>query len=445
MEQDRDILSRTTANSRWLTIFLFLVGALASTILLKVGPVQYLEVLYFIEMIVLLVIFSQNGYKVRWFRPYFRIAAWYLLFSAVALALAILALRYDFYFPEPPKLLNYPVVITVSRIVELSASVSVMLYLAEKFREDPLKAAFTMRVYFWVGVLSAAYSIVSYPLSLATGMDLGTYGDGHRMRGFYNEGGPYGLYLISVFLIGWALYKQRWVTKIALQLAFVVLSIAFIGSKSKAAFCAVLFLFLVNGLFARSFKRRVVLAISVAVVLVVASQAVDLGKALAAYKRVSQAYERLSHRHLNDPNFVYGRVAGAFIVPKMVSEHPLVGIGWGNYGLLRNAPEYRGAAAFAHINDEPGLGIIGMTADLGVPLVLYLAGCILLPFIYLRRIRSPLYLTNLALLQPLVHLFGGQLNLTYPWIVTALALGLGYSFTTATKSAGSGNAPAMTL
>jgi hypothetical protein len=435
VEQDRDIiLFRRTADSRWLTIFLFLAGTLASTILLKIGPVQYLEVLYFVEMIVLLVIFSENGYKVRWFRPYLRIAISYILFSAAAFALAILALRYDFYFPDTPKFLSYPVIITASRIIELGVSVSIMLYLAEKFREDPLKAVFTMRVYFWVGVLSAAYSIMSYPISFAGGLELGAYGPDHRMRGFYNEGGPYGLYLISVFLIGWVLYKQKWVKRRALQFGFVILAIGFLGSKSKAAFCAVLFLFLINGLLAKSFKRRVVLAVSVTVLLVAASQIVDLGKALATYKRVSQAYERLSHRHANDPNFVYGRVAGAFIVPKMVSEHPLVGIGWGNYGLLRNAPEYRGAAAFAHLSDEPGLGIAGMTADLGIPLVLYLGGCILLPYIYLRRIKSPSCFQNLALLQPIVHLFGGQLNLTYPWIVTALALGLGYSFTTVTKS-----------
>ena len=435
MEQGRDIgISRRTADSRWLTIFLFLTGTLASTILLKVASIQYLEILYFAELIVLLIAFSENNYKVRWFRPYFNIAIWYILFAAAAFILAIFALRYDFYFPDTLNLLSYPVVITTSRIVELGASVAIMLYLAGKFREDPLRAAFTMRVYFWVGFLSAVYSIVSYPINAATNINLGAYGEGHRMRGFYNEGGPYGLYLISVFLIGLALYKQKWMKKSALQFSFVVLSIAFLGSGSKAAFCAVLFVLLVNGLLVKSFKRRLILGVSVAVFLVMALQVVDLGRAVATYQRASQAYEWLSHRHRNDPSFVYGRVAGAFIVPRMVSEHPLVGIGWGNYGSLRNAPEYRGAAAFAQMGDEPGLGIAGMTADLGIPLVLYLAVCLLVPFIYLRRIGAPSYLANLALLQPIVHLFGAQLNLTYPWIVTAFALGLGYSSANAAKS-----------
>lgn len=410
-------------------IFLFLTGALASTIVLKIGPIQYLEVLYFIELVVLLAIFSKNGYKVRWYRPYLRIAKWYCVFCSIALVLSVSALRYDFYFPAKVGVLSYPVIITISRILELLASVSIMLYLATKFREDRTKIAFTMRVYFWVGVASSIFSILSYPLSLAGIIDLGAYGDSHRMRGFYNEGGPYGLYLISVFLVGSALYKQGWVTKGRVRLGFAVLSIAFLGSQSKAAFCAVLILLLVNGLLTKSFAKRAALIATIVVFLVAVYQVVDLGAALKIYQRGSQAYEWLSHRHAKDPSFVYGRVAGAFIVPKMVSEHPLVGVGWGNYGLLRNAPEYRGAAAFAEINDEPGLGIAGMTAELGVPLVLYLGVCLILPLIYLRRIKSPAYITNLALLQPLVHLFGAQLNLTYPWIVTAFALGLGYSLT----------------
>jgi len=434
VEQDRDIsFPHSNTGSRWLKIFLFLTGTLASTILLKVGSIQYLEILYFVELVVLLVIFSENNYKVRWFRPYLRIATWYVLFSSAAFVLALSSLRYDFYFPDTPNLLTYPVIITISRIVELGASVSIMLYLAGQFREDQLKAAFTMRVYFWVGFLSAVYSIVSYPLNVVADLSLGTYGSDHRMRGFYNEGGPYGLYLLSVFLIGFALYKKNWVKKVPFQFASAILAVAFLGSQSKAAFCGLLFVLLINGLLAKSFKRRVLLALAVAVFLVAVFQVVDLGRGVAGYQRASQAYEWLSHRHSNDPNFIYGRVAGAFIVPKMVREHPLTGIGWGNYGLLRNAPEYRGAAAFAHLNDDPGLGIAGMTADLGIPLVFYLMACLLLPFIYLRRIKAPLYLTNLALLQPVVHLFGGQLNLTYPWIVTAFALGLGYSYTKASQ------------
>jgi hypothetical protein len=428
VEQERDAtISRKTADSRWLKIFLFLTGTLASTIVLKVGQVQYLEILYFIELFVLLAVFCRSDYRIRWFRPYLRIANWYLFFSFATFVLSIFALRYDFYFPGPVSALKYPVAITVSRIIELLASVSIMLYLASKFRTDRSKITFTMRVYFWVGFASAVFSIVSYPISIAKISDLGAYGPSHRMRGFYNEGGPYGLYLISVFLVGIALYKLGWVNKYHLLLAFVTLAIAFLGTQSKAAFCAILVILLVNGLLTRKFGRRVMLIAAIAVFLVTVYQFVDLGAGVRNYQRLSLAYEWLSHRHAKDGNFVLGRVAGAFIVPKMVEAHPIVGVGWGNYGIVRDAPEYRGAAAFAPANDDPGLGIAGMAAELGLPLTFDLVICLILPFIYLRRMQSPLYLTNLALLQPMVHLFGGQLNLTYPWVVTAFALGLAYS------------------
>ena len=418
---------RGATESRWLIVFLFLTASLTSTIMLKVAQIQYLELIYFIELMVLAIAFSKNGYRIRWFRPFLNIGVNYLIFAAVAFILALCALRYDFYFPGPITALKYPVIITISRILELFGSVAIMLYIAEKFRKDKKKIAFTMRVYFWMGWISAIFSILSYPLNRAKVIDLGTYGIDHRMRGFYNEGGPYGLYLFSVFLVGFALYKSSLIKKRTFVAASAILSIAFLGSKSKAAFCAVLLLLLINGLVARSVVKRMVIIIAMCTFVFAVYQVVDFGALLRNYQRLSQAYEWLSHRHSKDTNFVAGRVAGAFLVPRMVEAHPIAGVGWGNYGLVRDAPEYRGAAAFAPDNDDPGLGVAGMSAELGLPLVFYLVICLLLPFLFLRRIKAPLYITNLALLQPLVHLFGGQLNLTYPWIVTSFALGLGYS------------------
>jgi hypothetical protein len=59
-------------------------------------------------------------------------------------------------------------------------------------------------------------------------------------------------------------------------------------------------------------------------------------------------------------------------------------------------------------------------------LTVFLLICLMVPFVYLHRLGAPLYIKNLALLQPIVHAFGGQLNLTYPWVATAFALALGY-------------------
>ena len=198
-------------------------------------------------------------------------------------------------------------------------------------------------------------------------------------------------------------------------------------SASKAAIMAAAALLLFNSLFAGSHRRRAISVFVLCIVILIALQTLNVGNTLQVFAHTADTYERLSHLHANDGNFVIGRVAGLFIVPRMIAAHPLSGVGWGNYGFLRNLPEYRGASAFAFDIDAPALGLLGSAAEFGIPLDLFLIFLLFLPFLYLRRLRCPAYLTNLALLQPLVHLFGGQLNLTYPWIVTAFALGLAYS------------------
>ncbi|MCU1321980.1 MAG: putative rane protein [Acidobacteriaceae bacterium] len=320
--------------------------------------------------------------------------------------------------------MKYPVVITVSRVVELVASVVIMFYLVSEFGHDVMKVRFTMRLYFWVGFASAVYSIVCYPLDILGIASLGTYSDLHRMRGFMNEGGPYGLYILSVLLVGVALYRQGWEPTRRLGLSMAVIGIAFLKSESKAALAVALFLFLLNGLMARSTGRRGIVIGATILFLAISSQFVDLARGIRIYREAGATYERVSHLHKQDTSFVAGWVAGAFLVPRMIAAHPWSGIGWGNYATIRNAPEYRGAAAWANLADDPGLGILGTVAELGILLGAYLMVCLIFPYLYLRRLGMPLYVTNLALLQPVVHIFGAQLNMTYPWIVTAFALGL---------------------
>jgi hypothetical protein len=248
------------------------------------------------------------------------------------------------------------------------------------------------------------------------------------LRGFYNEGGPYGLYVLSVLAVGFAIDRLGWVRRGRIRLAMALMCVVFVMCYSKAGVFAVLSIFALNGLFARRALQRVaILGVGIAV-LVGLSQIVNLPEFLRNYEATAAQYERLSHFHPKDPNFVYGRVAGAFIVPRMIEEHPLTGIGWGNYGVLRNAPEYRGAAVFVEDADDPGLGSFGVAAELGLPLFAFLMLCLLVPFFYLRWLHVPVWLTNLALIQPVVHIFGAQLNLTYPWVTTAFALGLGFAY-----------------
>jgi hypothetical protein len=416
-----------TSAPRWDKIFLFLVGSLASTILLKIGPIQYLEIICILQIALLLLNFLRVGLRTTWFRPFLSIGVGYALFGLTSIILAFASLRFTFYLPAERSGFSEPVLITISRNVELAAVVIIMLSIADIFRKEPNKLRFTMRVYFWTGVASAIYSYLSYPLDVLNIVSLGSYNMDHRLRGFYNEGGPYGLYLITIFCVGFALREQNWERRRRINVGLACIPLAFFMAGSKSGFSALLVLMLLNGLLARSLAKRIHILCANAIGMVAVLETVDIALAFRTYQKSSAAYERASHLHSQDPNFVYGRVAGLFIVPRMIAAHPFTGVGWGNYGILRNTPEYRGASSWADIADTPSLGLLGYAAELGIPLLLFLIAITILPVIYLRRLGAPAYVLNLALMQPLVELFGAQLNLTYPWVVTSFALGLAYA------------------
>ncbi len=415
---------------RWENLFLLLTAALASTITLKFASIQYLEYIYGLQILILLAHFPQLGFQMTIHKTVLRLGIGWILFGLATLVLAVAALRFEFYIPTGLPLLRYPVYIAVSRLTEIFLDVFAMLYMATLFRRSTEKVRFAMKAYFWVGVASALYSLVTWPLDVLGIASLGAYANLHRFRGFYNEGGPYGLYVISVMLSGVVLYRLGWDTMRRLRWAFLLLVIAFIMSQSKAAFLAAAALLLLNVLIGGSANQRFAILGSGGVVLVLAAQFLNLTQDLRNYQYGSQDFERYSHIQSTDNNYVLGRIAGAYIVPRMIKAHPWTGIGLGNYGTLRNAPEYRGAALYVDAADEPGLGMLGYAADLGIPLLVFTMLCLLAPFFMLRRIKAPAYLTNLALLQPLVHLFGAQFNVTYPWVVTAFALGVGFNLKT---------------
>ena len=421
------ILRNDDEGTPWQTAFLTLVGLLSSTVLLKIVVVQYLEIIYLLQILILLLIFTSNDYQVVWYRPFLRLATFWTTFLVAAILLGLASARFQFYLPDTISLLRRPIAVTFSRALEIGASVAILLYLAHEFRRSVRKRRFTMRLYFWAGVVSAVYSLLSYPLDVAGIISLGAYGDAHRLRGFYNEGGPYGLYVLSLFFVGVALEKQGLESKLKIRSSFLLLAAVFVMAFSKAAICAGVALFFLNALFGLSLRKRLLMFGAGLLTLLAVAQTPFVGDAIKTFQKAGASYERVSHFKADDGNYVYGRVAGFFIVPRMIAEHPLTGVGLGNYGVLRNAPEYRGTAVWVDEADDPGLGMAGYAAELGLPLFAFTYLCLFLPAIYLQRLHAPSYLINLALVQPVVHSFGAQLNLTYPWIVTMFALGLGFS------------------
>ncbi|MES2391441.1 MAG: O-antigen ligase family protein, partial [Acidobacteriota bacterium] len=359
----------------WGWIFLLLTGLLSSTILLKVAEIQYLEILDALQLLGLLALFIHNRLQARVLRAGLVFGAFYLVFMIGALALSLVALSRPFFIPGDVTLLKQPVWITLSRIAELAIDAGITIYLFQIFTVTPSRFLFTLKVYFWASVASAGYSFVSLPLHLATGLQVGVYNSDNRMRGFYNEGGPYGLYVISAMLVGVALLRLGQGNRFRLRAGILLLFAALLGSRSKAAICAFAVLLVLDALIVKGVRRKILVICSLAASVAISIVVVDVPAQLRIYRRGMAAYEYLSHLREHDVNFVYGRVAGAFLVPRMIRAHPYTGIGWGNYGLVRNDSVYRGASAWATFADAPGLGFFGFIAELGIPLSAFLVLC----------------------------------------------------------------------
>src|SRR5690606_27472893 len=117
-----------------------------------------------------------------------------------------------------------------------------------------------------------------------------------------------------------------------------------------------------------------------------------------------------------------GRIPAVFIVPKMVENNPLLGIGTGNYPLLRNNEAYRGFFPLPipeiRILDAHGFGgIIDLLVDNGIiGLTVFM---LIMYSIYKKRPKSKrVFLIGFLCL----FMFGVQIYFLYPWILLGLVL-----------------------
>jgi hypothetical protein len=403
---------------------LLLFGGLASTLLLKIAGVQYLEIIEFLLVLYLGLRLVQNSFRVQLSGVLYRLGIHYAVLTTLISLGALLALGRPVY-AETTGLYGLGI-LSASRLLELVLDVTAMIVLAEIFRHDRTKCFFTMRAYFWTGTLSATIGVVATLAHLSISSAAGPlFTANGRANGFFNEGGPLGLYLISNIAVGWMLaLSEDHKLRIAIMLAMIPNALALILSASKAAYVAIGFMILLQALFASSLRQRVAVAIVFVIGVVLVLRYTPVATGFQTYTSAADEYVTLSNLNPTNYNLVAGRVAGIFLVPRMIAAHPWTGVGLANYGLVRNALEYRGGSVWVTIADSPGLGLAGMVAEIGIPLSIYLLYVLFLPFTVARRAIPWTPLISLVLVQPVVHLFGAQLNLTYPWITTAFALGL---------------------
>jgi hypothetical protein len=408
-------------------VLVFLATTLCSTVVLKVGAIQYLELIFAADLIVLAALTARRGLEIRLYRPFLEIAKSYGIFLIAAFVLCLFALRQDFPGAANSGIFKKPVVVTVARMAELFLDVFYMLYLASLFREDERLCRFGAKTYCWAGIAGCLYSFATLPLNVLYGAQLGTYVDLHRFRGFNNEGGGFGMHLLTVGALMIVIYQRKWISRRQFLWGLAIVSIGFLGSRSKSGLFALALVGILNLLWLYRGWKRWTLVASLCAGLIAVSSVFSFQAAIDAYIRGSEQYQKMSNLRAEDANFVMGRISGAVLAPRMIKAHPLIGIGWGNYPLVRDNPEYRRGTAFSLGSvDAPNLGIFDYLVDLGFPLWLYLIWIELKPMVMLMSRRADHWLVNLAFMLPLSNWAGVHLNLIHPWIVVAFALGLGF-------------------
>jgi hypothetical protein len=124
----------------------------------------------------------------------------------------------------------------------------------------------------------------------------------------------------------------------------------------------------------------------------------------------------------DDINLIMGRIAAALIIPRMIEAHPVLGIGIGNYSLMRNDPDYLDGLPAVQDWDLPGLGLISVAAELGIPLALLFIWLLSRPARMAWRARCPAIVLATAGFQPAAYALGVNLNFFYPWLISGFAL-----------------------
>jgi hypothetical protein len=350
----------------------------------------------------------------------------YSFFMASLLLMGLLAARLTFYPLDDASFLKQPMLFSASKLLQLAAVVCGFLWLTNSFAKDKTLLSVALTIYWWTGIVTCFYGIACYvflKLHPAEVPDIfGAYAveDYIRARGFFNEGGPLGIYAVSVLLVG---FLRRTVTAHKLGvLSTAVLFLAFVLSGSKAGFFTATALILVYAFTAASTKARIFYSIFAVAALLGLGVSLNFDGQLVGYLNSYMNIDEQIAERGRDYNLVVGRVSGFHIVPKMIATHPLTGIGFGNYPLMRNDPNYLdGLPAITEVQDLPGLGLFGVAAEIGVPATLWLIVLLLIP--YRRTRQNGAVVASAALFQPMAHIFGMQITFFLPWFVTACALG----------------------
>jgi hypothetical protein len=392
-----------------ISCIIWLITFCIQTTDLKIGYIKISE--FILLLLTPLFLFK----KVNKFLIYF------FIFFTIELVLALL-ITYGHEFDHLGRsVIKAPYIISLGRYAELVSCITLGCIGYSLFQKYPkesqnsIKRLVNINIYITAAIVFVYFMVLLRIIPMDKSIVV--YAE-YRLKGFYVEGGPYGLMLMFIFMLTSFLEKSK--SRLFKQFFLFIVIVLF--AKSKAGFlCLLVWIFLQNFSYLKVKLKAFLYPILI----------VGLIGFYFAFTAISYMYvEKLDkirkevRLRPNDPNLIMGRLSGFYIAPNMIKENPVFGIGLGNYPLLRNNKEYRG---FFPLPDKTILdadasgfgGIIDIVIDMGI------VG--LLVFMYLNYlIVKRLFGKNKGVVLQLgfliLFLFGVQLYFSYPWAFLGVIL-----------------------
>ncbi|WP_084288377.1 O-antigen ligase family protein [Desulfovermiculus halophilus] len=326
----------------------------------------------------------------------------------------------NYYPPNNIIILKSPALIPLSRYFQLLLCLS-FAYIVFKTLNHRSLPSYNLGVFnkhFFIGnAILACIFLLGYLFEGKLWSEGIFYYNNFRLKGFFNEGGPLGLFYSSIAY--YALFHKKYLYTIL----FVIIVIL---AKSKAGIIALILFYLIHmfrhikNVNSTQFSKKI-LKLSLIAILIFTFSVIGtycVGKNY--YKDYLNIKNEITNR-TEDRNLIMGRIAMAYIAPNIITDHPFLGVGLGNYSNVRNAPKYRKFIPKVDAWDLGGLGgIFKLLVECGIiGVILFFVLCIKL-FLF-----NKIPLTKAV---PFISLFlfpfflGLQLYFFYPWLFLGLFL-----------------------
>ena len=349
-----------------------------------------------------------------------------LYFILLLVASILMNLNQEFYFNlNSLSILRKPYFISISRFVEFISCLVFAIIVYESIKyfivknisiKEIINSVLSLNYYFGLFLLLLTglyfFKIISFRSSdiiYDTTPYLPTYT--LRLRGYYIEGGPFGLMYAFLFCLSSLINQKKYLQKAVFILVILL-------AQSKAGLIAVLGwvffkLFLKFG--HTKLVKYIIFLLIIPVFLFLAFKIAD------NYVDTFNKFDKELVARKKDETLIMGRTAAFLIAPRMVAHHPITGVGLGNYSLVRNNPTYLGILPAVNGWDLPGLGGI-LTLLIENGLIGLLMFILILWLIYKRYSRISLISRYAIIIFCIICSLGVQLYFIYIWFLIGLAI-----------------------